>query len=346
MLKRYLAVLVFCLLVTSCASEVPLETESSSSPTETPCWTSPLTGLCAEQSVPVLAVKIDDVSAARPQWALNQSDVIVVEPVEGGLTRLFAVYQSVLPTTLGPIRSARITDVDIAAAFGEPGFAYSGASRRTSPFLWKSTMQLVGAPQGGLGYSRASDRYAPHNLMGNYEEIVSRIKNVSKALLAQRTGWAFLDDADTALQGRELVSATADWPSSDKTFTWDGILNAWLISADGKPTESISDAGTQRASATTVFVMQSTVLETWYLSSGGATPYLKTFGEGRGWVLINGEAIEARWSRPTIQDLPRWFTPEGVEIKVPRGNVWWLLLSERDKMKFKWVKSASPSPSS
>jgi hypothetical protein len=346
MLKRNFAVLVFCLLVTSCASESPSQTTTSPSPTETPCWTSPLTGLCADESVPVLAVKIDDVSAARPQWALNESDVIVVEPVEGGLTRLLAVYQSIIPTTLGPIRSARITDVDIAAAFGAPGFAYSGASRRTSPFLWRSTMQLVGAPQGGLGYSRASDRYAPHNLMGNYEEIVSRINNVSKALLGQRIAWAFLNESDTPIQGRKLVSATADWPTSEKTFTWDSILKAWLISADGKPTESISVSGTQRARATTVFVMQTEVLETWYLSSGGATPYLKTFGEGKGWVLINGEAIEATWKRPTIQDFPRWFTPDGVEIKVPRGNLWWLLLSDRDEMKFKWVKSASPTPSS
>lgn len=346
MLKRHLAVLIVSLFVTSCASEMPSQTETSPSPTQTPCWVSPLTGLCADESVPVLAVKIDDVSAARPQWALHQSDVIVVEPVEGGLTRLFAVYQSVIPTTLGPIRSARITDVDIAAAFGEPGFAYSGASRRTSPFLWRSTMQLVGAPQGGLGYSRASDRYAPHNLMGNYVDIVSRIKNVSKARLGQRSAWAFLDAADTPIPGRKLVSVTAAWPTSEKTFTWDSILKAWLISADGKPTQSLSDAGTQRASATTVFVMETSVLETWYLNSGGATPYLKTFGEGKGWVLMNGEAIEATWNRPTIQDFPRWFTPEGVEIKVPRGNVWWLLMSDRDEMKFKWVKSASPSPSS
>lgn len=346
MLRKFYTIVIFGFLVAGCASQTPSQTETSSSPSQSPCWASPLTGLCADESVPVLAVKIDDVSAARPQWALNQSDVIVVEPVEGGLTRLFAVYQSIRPTTLGPIRSARITDVDIAAAFGSPGFAYSGASRRTSPYLWKSTMQLVGAPQGGLGYSRASDRYAPHNLMGNYEDIISRIKNVTKALLGQRVAWAFLSDSDVPIHGKKLTSATADWPASDKTFTWDLNTKTWLVSADGKPTESISDAGTQRARATTVFVMQTTVLETWYLSSGGATPYLKTYGEGRGWVLINGEAIEAQWKRPTIEDFPRWFTPDGVEIKVPKGNIWWLLLSERDEMKFKWVKSPSPTPSS
>ncbi len=346
MVNRTLLIAILCGFVIGCTTQSPSQTETSATPTETPCWTSPLTGLCADETVPVLTVKIDDVSAARPQWALNLADVVVVEPVEGGLTRLFAVYQSLQPTTLGPIRSARITDIDIAAAFGEPGFAYSGASRRTSPYLWRSTLQLVGAPQGALGYSRASDRYAPHNLMGKYEEIITRIKNFTKALLKPEISWGFLDDADEPKPGRDLISATADWPASDKTFSWDTQTKSWFISADGKSTESISDLGIERARATTVFVMKTTTLETWYLDSGGATPYLKTYGEGKGWILINGQAIEAVWKRPTIQDLPRWFTADGVEIKVPKGNVWWLLLSERDEMKFKWVKSPSPSPSS
>lgn len=344
MTKKSLIVFLSFLLA-ACATTTPEQTQSSSTPTETPCWTSPLTGLCADETVPVLAVKIDDVSAARPQWALNLADVVVVEPVEGGLTRLFAVYQSEQPTTLGPIRSARITDVDIAAAFGQPGFSYSGASRRTSPYLWKSTMQLVGAPQGSLGYFRESSRYAPHNLMGQYDDILSRIKNPEKALLNNKKAWTFLQETDQPIQGRDVVSATADWPSSVKTFTWDEGQQAWLVSADGKSTQSLSDLESERAATPTVFVMQTTTLETWYLSSGGATPYLKTFGTGKGWVLINGQAIQAKWSRPTIQDFPRWFTPDGVEIKIPKGNVWWLLLSERDEMKFDWVKSPSPTPS-
>lgn len=345
MYRRFFLMLSLAFIFSGCVSQTPSQLETSPTQSETPCWTSPLTGLCADETVPVLAIKIDDVSAARPQWALNESDVIVVEPVEGGLTRLFAVYQSQIPTTLGPIRSARITDVDLAAAFGEPGFAYSGASQRTTPYLWKSSMQLVGAPQGGLGYSRASDRYAPHNLMGNYEEIISRIKKPEKALLGNRIAWSFLDQATSDIEGRDLVSATADWPASDKTFTWDSTLKSWLVSADGEVTESISIKGVERARTKTVFVMNSVTLETWYLSSGGATPYLKTYGEGTGWVLINGQAIKAVWKRPTIQDLPRWYTTSGVEIAVPKGNVWWLLLSERDEMKFKWVKSPSPTPS-
>jgi hypothetical protein len=41
---------------------------------------------------PVLAVKIDDTNAAHPQIGLEDADVVYIEQVEGGLTRLAAIF--------------------------------------------------------------------------------------------------------------------------------------------------------------------------------------------------------------------------------------------------------------
>jgi len=54
----------------------------------------------------ILVVKIDDTRAAHPQIGLEYADVVYVEQVEGGLTRLAAVYSSQLPPLIGPVRSA------------------------------------------------------------------------------------------------------------------------------------------------------------------------------------------------------------------------------------------------
>src|SRR5690348_12964812 len=37
---------------------------------------------------PVVAVKIDDTGNGRPQRGINQADIVYIEQVEGGLTRL------------------------------------------------------------------------------------------------------------------------------------------------------------------------------------------------------------------------------------------------------------------
>ena len=78
---------------------------------------------------PVLAVKIDDTNAAHPQIGLEDAEIIYIEQVEGGLTRLAAIFSTVIPQRVGPVRSARISDIDILSQYGKVDFAYSGAQR-------------------------------------------------------------------------------------------------------------------------------------------------------------------------------------------------------------------------
>lgn len=345
-MKQKILLFALSLFLVACANTSAKPSESVSNQTTAPaCWTSPITGKCADETVPTLVVKIDDVSLARPQWSLNLADVVIVEPVEGGLTRLFAVYQSQTPTTLGPIRSARISDVDLAAAFGEPGLAYSGASSKTSPFLWKSTLQLVGAPQGSTGYYRDNERSAPHNLLGEYSKIVERIEKPEAALLGERVGWKF---SEKPTIGKDLLWFRAQWPGSKKTFTWDSNLNKWSMKVYEEDLKTVvADNQLEDVVTDTVFVMQTKLMPLPYKTHAvSPTPYPKTYGQGTGFVLSQGTIIEAIWKRPTINDLPRWFTPAGKEIAVKPGSAWWLVLADNDSFTIKYPKpTKSPTPS-
>ena len=48
-----------------------------------------------------LAVKIDNVGPAWPQFGINEADIVFEEQVEGGLSRLAAVFHSTIPETVG-----------------------------------------------------------------------------------------------------------------------------------------------------------------------------------------------------------------------------------------------------
>src|SRR5436309_83225 len=84
----------------------------SPSATPTPTATTPpppvtiksLSGLAGTAGKPAVAVKIENTRGGRPQFALNDADIVYVEQVEGGLTRLMAVFQSKLPTKVGAVR--------------------------------------------------------------------------------------------------------------------------------------------------------------------------------------------------------------------------------------------------
>ena len=104
--------------------------EAVARPPRTAPGTEPLTGLATDRSPQrrAVVVKIDNVPAARPQSAINDADIVVEELVEGGMTRLAAVFHSARPDAIGPVRSARSTDIGIAASYRGPVFANSGAN--------------------------------------------------------------------------------------------------------------------------------------------------------------------------------------------------------------------------
>ena len=61
---------------------------------------------------------------------------------------------------------------------------------------------------------------------------------------------------------------------------------------------------------------------------GGVTPYSETVGAGKGFVLRDGFAIAANWSRPSGDQGTTWTTASGDEIKFAAGQVW-IALTDR-----------------
>ena len=116
----------------------------------------------------ILMVKIDDTPDANPQIGLSKADVVYIEQVEGGLTRLAAIYSDPtrLPPLIGPVRSARISDVDIAAGLGRVAFAFSGMQTKMRPVIASANLVNLSAEREPSSiYSRDLSRREPTNLI-------------------------------------------------------------------------------------------------------------------------------------------------------------------------------------
>ena len=125
-----------------------------------PIGMSPLNGLPIGSYKPVLVVKLDNTPNAQPHAGLMDADVVYIEEVEYGITRLAAVFSSQVPKRIGPVRSARITDIDLFAQYGRPAFGYSGAQRKMFPYLRAASIYDV-SPYTGGGYTRDNARRIP-----------------------------------------------------------------------------------------------------------------------------------------------------------------------------------------
>ena len=98
---------------TSTTTTTSIEPETTTTKVDGP--KAPLTGLIVTDAAvlkrPALAIKVDNIDStgcetARPQIGIAHADIVYEILVEG-ITRFMAVFQSDIPETVGPVRSAR-----------------------------------------------------------------------------------------------------------------------------------------------------------------------------------------------------------------------------------------------
>lgn len=162
---------------------------------------------------PVLVVKIDDTASAHPQIGLEDADIVYIEQVEGGLTRLAAVFSSKIPQLIGPIRSARISDVELLAQYGHVGLAYSGVQRKMRPVIDAANLQDLGAQNHSSKiYTRDATRTSPYDMVLRADLLFQFVKEQNLVLDQSRNmGWNF-GDAPSA--GVPINSAHLAWPAN------------------------------------------------------------------------------------------------------------------------------------
>ena len=115
---------------------------------------------------PIVAIKIDNFRLARPQLNLDLADGIIEENVEG-VTRFVALFQTNVPE-VGPVRSARTSDLDLLTGMNRPIFGFSGANVGVTAWVTSAASSGVLVDfnaQHSPCYRRAADRPAPHNLL-------------------------------------------------------------------------------------------------------------------------------------------------------------------------------------
>ena len=290
---------------------------------------------------PVLVVKIDDTPEAHPQIGLNQADLVYIEEVEGGLTRLAAVFSSQIPPIVGPVRSARISDIDLLSQFGHIAFAFSGAQSKMHPVIAAANFQDLNAEhESAKIYSRDLTRNAPVNMVLNTEPLFSLIMERSFQIdVAKNMGWNF---GATKSTGDAVQSAHLSWPAASYDAKWSASEKRWLLSHQGAA--NLDAAGYQLGASTLVIQKVSITPSIYHDKAGGVTPFSQTIGSGSGYILRDGIAIHALWSRLDAQSGTKWQDTLGNEIQFAPGQIWIALTDKEPLFTKPAIGSASPAP--
>jgi hypothetical protein len=305
------------------ATPTPTPTTTSASPTPTPTPTptpkaiNPYTGLAPSKNG-VVAVKIDDTPPGRPQVNIDKADIVFVEQVEGGLTRLLGIYNTNLPT-VEAVRSVRTSDPELVSQFGPIAFVASGGGGDSLPTLDHSSLKASINDRGGPGFARDGGRGAPYNLTSNLAAVVAALK----APTARPIGWTF-GALPAGVPGGSHVSTVVG--ATPVYFSWDARINRYVRSINGE-VQHAADGAT--ISTPNVIVQFCTVVPHPgdVDVAGNIAQYTHSVGKGRVVVYRNGHQISGTWSRGTVGSGTRLVDKAGHPIPLAPGGAWVLLVA-------------------
>ncbi|MDQ0576181.1 DUF3048 domain-containing protein [Agromyces albus] len=323
------------LLLSGCQGS-PLELDSAPSEPGRPVTTTPpisvsfapLRGMMIEAPLghPALGVKIDNHEAARPQIALNRSDIVFEELVEGGITRYLAVWHSDVPEEVGPVRSIRPMDPDIATPFGGI-IAYSGGQEHFVDMMRSTGLVNIVFDFDDTGlFHRADDRPGPHDVILAAQEAVARNSELAPPPVQFAYGSA--DPlaapalAATPTSSIDLVFSDARFP----VWEWDAAASVWLRWQEGEP--DVESSG-ERVRATNVVTLRVGI--DW---SFGEVPRTIMVGSGEAWVSAGGRTAHGTWSKDAAGSPIVLTAADGSRLRLAPGNTWVELVPNEGSVTF------------
>lgn len=324
---RIAAIAVGALALASCSSShhpaagpTASGTTSAAAPSQAPAaHVNPLTGGPPTRS-PAVAVKIDDTADGRPQVGIDSANIVYIEQVEGGLTRLLAVFETKLPK-VEAVRSTRVGDPEIALQYGPIDYVASGGSDGELKPLKASKLRWTVGDKGGPGFGRDPNRPVPFNLTADLASIAKRLKGPTARDIGLTWSTDVTNTGDTpATKVRTVVGGTAI------EFDWDAARQRYV--------RIINDASAKAADghviATPNVIVQSCQVTTFngdIDQSGSPAKVTHTIGKGSVAVFRNGRRINGTWHRATVGDVTHLVDTHGRPITLAPGGAWFVLVA-------------------
>ena len=339
----------------STESAIP-EPTTTTTTTTLPLW--PLTGVpdakASGPAHPAVVVKIDNSPDSRPQTGINEADIVYELLVEG-ITRYALVFHSNIVDPVGPVRSARSSDIDLVANLSTPLFSWSGGNAGVVGEVRNAERKgiLIDASHDAASpaYYRANDRQAPHNLYVHLPQLLelkapanqsnpAPIFNFRKVATspsttttsststtakksASTTTTIATPTTTTTLPGVPTPGFSLDFGGVRVDYVWNAATKGWSrLQVDQThpraKSPTLDTAGVQ-ASPENVIVQ---FIDYGQSPSDSRSPMALTVGSGKVLVFSDGRVVAGTWSRASAEKPTTYTAADGTPILLTPGRTW------------------------
>ena len=283
-------------------------------------FVAPFTGVAMANEVtqrPILAT-INNHPDARPQSGIASADVIYEMLAEGDVTRLLALYQSEIPESIGPIRSARDYFIELAEGLDAFYIAH-GYSPEAQQLLISGLVDNVNGMQyDGILFKRSSNRVAPHNSYFPGENLEAAAEKVDASLLYQKkVSYTYYNEEESVKIGTEAESVAITYSKNDmfnSLYTYDVDNDTYTRQSGNTMTIDYLTNEQVELSNVLFFEMSHSIID-----SEGRREINLTTG-GKAFLFQQGLMREVRWEN--IDGVLKAIEEDGREVKLVPGKTW------------------------
>lgn len=262
----------------------------------------PLTGIGTNDEVNqrAVAVMVNNHWKARPQSGLHKADIVYEVLAEGELTRFLAIFQSEMPKTVGPIRSARDYYIELSRGYNAL-FVGHGYSPEAKEMLYSGTVDhLNGMDHDGSLFKRADFRKAPHNSYITSENILKGMEKVGADKTDDLDMLPFLTNSSSVhIEGEPAKEITVDYGRGETIgFTYSEKKKTYARQSNNEPT--IDRETETPISVSNVFIVEAAHR---VIDDAGRREINLTSG-GDAILIQNGAAQKISWKNESGRIVP------------------------------------------
>jgi hypothetical protein len=279
---------------------------------------------------------MDNAPAARPHYGISQADMVFEIIVEGGVTRLAAVFQSQDPATIGSVRSARLVDRSLTPMV-RGALVYSG----TSDYAW--SLISKDADQGryvelsadhAQGYYRVNFRASPYNLFTSAASQRQNLKQLGAETARDIPKWGFLVSQD---HPATLAGMTGGAPATEisipyradtsaVSYQYDAATKTYarFQNAAGRAVRDVDAVTSKPVAATDVVIIQTEIWEVQDIvdAAGAFSNDMRMTGTGPATIFRDGLRQDGTWSRKDDLSPFVFKNAAGEQILLSPGQPW------------------------
>lgn len=268
-----------------------------------------------------IAVMIDNHNLAWPQAGLNQAYLVYEAIVEGGETRLMALFKGVNLDKIGPVRSARHYFLDYAME-NDAIYTHFGWSPQAQSDIAKYNINNInGITESETSFWRVKDKSSPHNVATSTSAILKIAKSKGYSTTStQESVLNYVTDDVKLENGQGATTITIPHSTLQKVkYEYDEQNQVYKRYARNKAQIDWDTGNSITTKNIIITFCDNYTLED---SENKGRQGLRNIGTFNGYYITNGKAIKIKCIKEARNLQTRYEDLEGNEIKVNDGNTW------------------------